>query len=280
MPNLKKMKRGAKKGDELRAWLDLAKRAARKAGIIQAEHLGHLSGYKLKATANIVTEVDLLCEQAVIGLLREEAPEHNILSEEQGGDALSSEYIWVIDPLDGTTNYTHTYVKFCTSIALVNRGKPIVGVIFDQMANEMFYAVRGQGAFLNGKPIQVSSVPKLNEALLVTGFSYDRGKRLCDNIEIFQKVLPHPHSIRVDGSAALDLCYVASGRMDGFWERNMSPWDVAAGSLLVEEAGGLVTDLKNQPMPLDKKELFASNGRIHSEFLAIINREKEGCHES
>ena len=114
------------------------------------------------------------------------------------------------------------------------------------------------------------------DSLLVTGFSYDRGKRLCNNLEIFEKVLPHPHSIRVDGSAALDLCYVASGRMDGFWERNLNPWDVAAGSLLVEEAGGLVTDLKNQPMPLDKKELFASNGRIHKEFLADNQSGKGG----
>jgi len=301
----------AGRGDEKREWLDLAKRAARKAGVIQAENLGRLSGYELKGVANIVTEVDLLCEKAVLDLIRREAPEHAIMSEEQGGlrrapfgpeppfgaepqgrgqgrsqgrgqpsgAGLSSEYIWVVDPLDGTTNYAHSYVKFCTSIALVKRGRPVVGVIYDQMANEMFYSIAGQGAFLNGDRIKVSGVKKLDDSLLLTGFSYDRGKKLCDNLDIFQKVIPHPHSIRVDGSAALDLCYVASGRCDGFWERNLNPWDVAAGGLVVEEAGGKVTDFSGQPMALDRKELFASNGKIHKEFLEIITRTKEGCHE-
>jgi len=179
--------------------------------------------------------------------------------------------------LDGTTNYAHGYHRFCTSIALVKKGKPIVGVVYDQMMNELFYATRGGGAFLNGKKIGVSSVARLEDSLLVTGFSYDRGKRLCENLDAFQKIIPHPHSIRVDGSAALDLCYVASGRFDGFWERRLNPWDVAAGTLIIEEAGGKVSDYQNHPLPLDKKELWASNGKIHDEFLFVLQGgEKEG----
>jgi len=276
------MRRGAKTGEGFAAWLDLAKRAARKAGVVQAEHLGHLAGYQLKGVANIVTEVDLLCEKAVISTILAEEPEHKILSEERGGDGLNSEYLWVIDPLDGTTNYAHGYLKFCVSIALVNRGKPIIGVVYDQFMNEMFFAARGSGAFLNGRRIQVSRVPKLADSLLVTGFSYDRGQRLCENLEGFEKILPYPHAIRVDGSAALDLCYVASGRFDGFWERRLNPWDIAAGMLIVEEAGGKVSGFDGEPIPLDKKHLWASNGKIHDEFLSIFNRtEKEGetCQE-
>jgi len=268
------LKKGKKGGDRLLGWLDLAKRAARKAGVIQAEYLGNLDGYKLKAVANLVTEVDLMCEREVINLLRSEEPSHHILSEEQGGDSLQSEYIWVIDPLDGTTNYAHGYHKFCISIALVSKGKPLLGVVYDEMANEMFYSIRGQGAFLNGKRVKVSEVAKIDDALLVTGFSYDRGQRMCDNLVIFEKMLPHPHAIRVDGAAALDLCYVASGRFDGFWEKRLNPWDIAAGSLFVEEAGGKVTDFTGSAIPLDRKELWASNGKIHDQFLAILKEEK------
>lgn len=264
------MKKGGKSEDQLIAWLDLAKRAARKAGVIQAEYLGTLDGYKLKAVANLVTEVDLICEREAISLVRSEAPGHHILSEEQGGDSLNSEYIWVIDPLDGTTNYAHGYHRFCISIALVSKGKPVLGVVLDAIANEMFHAVRGQGAFLNGKKIKVSEVSKINDSLLVTGFSYDRGQKLCDNLAIFEKILPYPHAVRVDGSAALDLCYVASGRFDGFWERRLNAWDIAAGSLILEEAGGRVTDFKGDPIPLDRKEMWASNGKVHNQFLAII----------
>jgi myo-inositol-1(or 4)-monophosphatase len=267
------MKRGRGKGDELHNWLDLAKRAARKAGLIQVEHLGRLKGYKLKGVANIVTEVDLRCEAAVLGLIREEAPEHHrILSEEQGGDSLESDYVWVVDPLDGTTNYAHCYRKFCVSIALVGKGRPLLGVVLDPMSNEMFYAIKGQGAFLNGKRIRVSDVSKINDSLLATGFAYDRGRRLSENMVMLEKVITHPHATRVDGSAALDLCYVADGRLDGFWERNLSAWDVAAGTLLVEEAGGKVSDFSGKSLALDKKELVATNGKIHEEFLSLINQ--------
>jgi len=270
------MRREKGKGERLGAWLELAKRAARKAGVVQAEHLGNLPGYRLKGVANLVTEVDLLCEKEVISTILCEEPEHKVLSEEQGGAGLDSEYLWVIDPLDGTTNYAHGYLKFCVSIALVKRGKPLLGVVYDQFANEMFYAGRGSGAFLNGQSIRVSEVARLEDSLLVTGFSYDRGQKLCENLEAFQKILPYPHAIRVDGSAALDLCYVACGRFDGFWERRLNAWDIAAGMLIVEEAGGRVSGFDGRPIPLDKKQLWASNGKIHEEFLSIFNREAKG----
>jgi len=266
--------RKAKKGkDQVWDWLDLAKRAARKAGLAQMEHLERDLEYEFKGVSNLVTKVDLLCEREIIGTIRLEAPEHNILSEEQGGDSLESEYIWVIDPLDGTTNYAHGYLRFCVSIALVSRGKPILGVIYDPAMNELFHTIKGDGAFLNGKRIRVSKVDKVADALLVTGFSYDRGSDLERDLRLYNQIHPYPQSIRRDGSAALDLCYLACGRFDGFWEFNLNSWDVAAGSLLVEEAGGKVTDLKGRPMPLDKQELWASNGRIHREFLELINRE-------
>ncbi len=267
------MKKAGKGRDRVHDWLDLAKRAARKAGVIQMENLDRDLNYKLKGVANLVTEVDLACEREIIGMIREEAPEHEILSEEKGGGGLTAEYLWVIDPLDGTTNYAHGYLKFCASIALVSRGKPILGVIYDPALNELFHSIRGQGAFLNGKPIRVSKVNKLTASLLVTGFSYDRGEHLERDLRIYGKVHPYPQSIRRDGAAALDLCYVACGRLDGFWEYNLNSWDVAAGSLFVEEAGGKVTDLSGRRMPLDQKELWASNGNIHEEFLQLVKEE-------
>jgi len=270
------MKKARKGRDQLWDWLDLAKRCARKAGLIQMENLGSVDEYELKGVSNLLTEVDLLCEQEIIGLIREEEPEHKILSEERGGGSLDSEYIWVIDPLDGTTNYAHGYLKFCVSIALVSRGKPLLGVIYDPAMNELFFGIRGQGAFLNGKEIQVSKVSKIADSLLVTGFSYDRGENLERDLKLYNKIHPYPQSIRRDGAAALDLCYLACGRFDGFWEYNLNSWDVAAGILFVEEAGGKVTDMKGNPMPLDKKELWASNALIHEEFLSLISVENTG----
>jgi len=260
------------KPDKLERWLDLAKRCARKAGLIQMENLGQLEGYELKGIANLVTKVDIECEKAITQLIKKEEPEHKVLGEELGGDSLDAEYIWVIDPLDGTTNYAHSYLKFCVSVALVHYGKPIVGVVYDPVMNELYYAIRGQGAYLNGKRIQVSKVDKIADALLGTGFAYDRSQKLAKDVDIFVQILPYPQSVRRDGSAALDLCYVACGRYDGFWELNLKPWDISAGVLLVEEAGGVVTDLKGEPISLDGKEVWASNGRIHQELIDILKK--------
>ncbi len=264
------MKKKLEFSEPLEEWLELAKRGARKAGVIQLENLGELEGYQLKGTANLVTRVDLECEREIINLFKREVPEHKILSEEAGGDSLDSEYLWVIDPLDGTTNYAHTYPKFCVSIALVKKGNPILGVVYDPILNEMFYAIRGKGAYLNGKKIQVSKVDKLEDALLGTGFAYDRDQPLGKDLEIFNRIINYPQSIRRDGSAALNLCYVACGRFDGFWELNLSPWDIASGVLIVEEAGGKITDLSGKPMPLDRRELWASNGKIHQQLIELL----------
>lgn len=252
-------------------YLKLAVAAAEKAGEIQRRHLGKLRGYQLKGVANLVTQVDLLCEEAVIGMIRRQFPGHAFLAEERGGEpGKESEFLWVIDPLDGTTNYAHAYPLFCVSIALVVQGRIEVGVVYDPLRRERFTALRGRGAFLNGKPIRVSRVSRLENALLCTGFSYDRGERLNRSLEAFIQLLPYPQAIRRDGCAALDICYTACGRYDGFWEHHLNPWDVAAGTLILEEAGGKVSDLQGRPISIYEQIFFGSNGRIHGEVVAVL----------
>ena len=262
-------------------YLAAAVQAARKAGEIQRRHLGKLKGYRLKGWANIVTQVDLLCEEAVIGRLRKKFPDHAFLAEERGKDETRpSDYLWVIDPLDGTTNYAHGYPLFCVSIGLVVKGIIEVGVVYDPVRRELFTATRGGGAYLNGKRLRVSRVRKLSDALLVTGFSYDRGKRLKLSLDDFIKLLPHPQAIRRDGCAALDICYVACGRYDGFWERHLNAWDVAAGTLILTEAGGKVSDLAGKPISIYEKIFFGSNGWIHGEVVSVLAGENRSCHIS
>ena len=256
---------------ENQIWLKLAVAAAKKAGAIQRRHLGKLSGYRLKGVANLVTEVDVLCEEAVIGTIRRRFPDHSFLAEERGEDrAADSDLVWVIDPLDGTTNYAHSYPLFCVSIGLAVKGRIEVGVVLDPIHRELFTAVRGRGAFINGKPIRVSRVARLEDSMLCTGFSYDRGDRLRRSLEAFIRLLPYPQAIRRDGCAALDICYVACGRYDGFWEHHLNPWDVAAGTLILEEAGGRVSDLSGRPITINEKIFFGSNGRIHQEVVSAL----------
>jgi myo-inositol-1(or 4)-monophosphatase len=256
---------------EKQKWLQAAKAAAKQAGAIQLRHLGRLKGYRLKGVANLVTEVDLECEAAVIGLLRRRFPDHAFLAEERGRDqAAPSEFLWVIDPLDGTTNYAHSYPLFCVSIGLSVKGRIVVGVVYDPLHKELFHAVRGQGAFLNGRRIRVSRVQRLEDSVLCTGFSYDRGERLRQSLDAFVRLLPYPQAIRRDGCAALDICYVACGRYDGFWEHHLNPWDVAGGTLILEEAGGKVTDLLGRPITIYEKVFFGSNRRIHEEVVAVL----------
>jgi len=252
-------------------FLKAAVEAARKAGQIQRRRLGRLTGFRLKGVANLVTQVDLLCEEAVIGLIRRQFPDHAFLAEERGQEqAAPSDFLWVIDPLDGTTNYAHTYPLFCVSIGLVVKGRIEVGVVLDPLHRELFTAIRGRGAFLNGRRIRVSRVSRLEDALLCTGFSYDRGERLTQSLDAFVKLLPYPQAIRRDGCAALDICYTACGRYDGFWEHHLNPWDVAAGTLILQEAGGKVSDLQGRPISIYEKIFFGSNGRIHEEVVAVL----------
>jgi myo-inositol-1(or 4)-monophosphatase len=252
-------------------YLKLAKAAAKKAGEIQLRRLGRLTGFRLKGVANLVTQVDLLCEEAVIGMIRRQFPDHAFLAEERGQEQTApSDFLWVIDPLDGTTNYAHGYPLFCVSIGLVKKGRIEVGVVFDALHRELFTAIRGRGAFLNGKRIRVSRVARLEESLLCTGFSYDRGERLRESLDAFVKLLPYPQAIRRDGCAALDICYTACGRYDGFWEHHLNPWDVAAGTLILEEAGGKVSDLQGRPISIYEKIFFGSNSRIHEEVVRVL----------
>ena len=201
---------------------DIAVRAVKESGKIQKEWLRKEKKVELKGEINLVTEVDRICERKIIEIIEEAFPEHNILTEETPMPEGSSPYRWIIDPLDGTTNYTHGYPFFCTSIALELEGKVILGAIYDPLLDELFTAQQGQGAFLNGERITVSTTERLTEALLCTGFPYDLRESPINNLDHFNSFIMKARAIRRDGSAALDLCYVAMGRFDGFWELKLS----------------------------------------------------------
>lgn len=252
-------------------FLEAAVEAARTAGKIQMEHLSGCFGVELKGVANLVTEVDLLCEREIIGMLGSSFPDHSFLAEEGGESRPGSDFLWIIDPLDGTTNYAHGFRRFCVSVGLAVKGRVAAGAVYNPVADEMFTAGRGAGAFLNGNKIGVSGVEKVEDALICTGFSYDRGKRLSRDLDIYVRVLPRAQSLRRSGCAALDLCDVACGRFDAFWELNLNAWDVAAGSLIIEEAGGKWTGIRGSEVDLYAKEFLGSNGRIHAELVGIIN---------
>jgi myo-inositol-1(or 4)-monophosphatase len=252
--------------------LAIAVRAVKESGKIQKEWLRKDKKVELKGEINLVTEVDKICEQRIIEIIKETFPEHNILTEETPMPEGSSSYRWIIDPLDGTTNYAHGYPFFCTSIALELEGRVVLGAIYDPLLGELFTTQQGQGAFLNGERISVSETARLNEALLCTGFPYDIRESPVNNLDHFNNFIMEARAIRRDGSAALDLCYVAAGRFDGFWELKLNPWDVAAGKLLVEEAGGLVTDFGGGSLNVYDQEILATNGRIHEEMIEVIKR--------
>jgi myo-inositol-1(or 4)-monophosphatase len=257
---------------QLDNFLDIAIRAVKESGAIQREWMEKDKKVELKGEINLVTEVDRICEKRIIEIIKETFPEHNILTEETPMPEGSSPYRWIIDPLDGTTNYAHGYPFFCTSIALELEGKIILGAIYDPLLDELFTAQQGQGAFLNGKRISVSTTKRLTEALLCTGFPYDLRESPVNNLDHFNHFIMEARAVRRDGSAALDLCYVAAGRFDGFWELKLNPWDVAAGKLLVEEAGGVVTDFGGSPLNIYGQETLASNGRIHEEMARVLGR--------
>jgi myo-inositol-1(or 4)-monophosphatase len=254
-------------------YLETALKAARVAGEIQNENLEKEFTIKHKGIADLVTEVDLKCEKEIISIIADKFPEHGFLAEEGGVSKPDADYVWIIDPLDGTTNFAHGYRRFCVSIALVHKGKIICGVVLNPVAKEEFTAVKGEGAFLNGNPISVSNVKKVEDGLICTGFSYDRGKKLDADLEIYLRVIPVAQSLRRDGSAALDICEVAAGRFDCYWERNLNAWDIAAGNLILQEAGGKWSGLDGEKTDLYSKQLLVSNGLIHDEMIKIIRGE-------
>jgi myo-inositol-1(or 4)-monophosphatase len=259
----------------MKDFLAVAAEAARKAGGILKDNIHGAREITYKGDINLVTEMDTRSERAVVGILHESFPGHGIIAEEETTIRNESGYTWIIDPLDGTTNYAHGYPCFSVSIALKHEGDVITGVVYDPMRDELFTAQKGQGAFLNGKRIKVSTIDVLIKSLLATGFPYDRKVSEKNNLDYFHDLLMASQEVRRDGSAALDLCSVAAGRFDGFWELKLKPWDVAAGSLIVLEAGGRITDLSGSTFDIFSDEVLASNGIIHGQMVEILKRTAE-----
>lgn len=243
---------------------------AREAGIFLKDRLYNKHTIDYKGEINLVTEADRLAEALIINRIHQKYPHHDILTEESEGIDTGSEYRWIIDPLDGTTNYAHGYPVFCVSIALAVNAVVCLGVIYNPMLNEMFAAVKGAGAFLNNRRISVSATVDLSKSLLATGFPYDIRDDENNNIHYFSLMAKKARAIRRAGSAALDMAYVAAGRFDGFWELKLAPWDTAAGSLLITEAGGLVTDLFGGSHHLKSPHVLATNAKIHNDMMGVF----------
>ena len=252
--------------------LNFAIDVARDAGGLLMQRLG-AAKVTNKGDIDLVTEADLASENLIIERIRSYYPQHGILAEESGEAALvggkRGEWKWIIDPLDGTTNYAHSYPCFCVSIALEHEGVLEVGVVYDPVRDEMFAAERGNGATLNDRKITVSAVEELKDAMVCTGFPYNVRER-PDFTRDFANFTMSAQAVRRDGSAALDLAYVACGRFDGFWEDGLSPWDIAAGKILIEEARGRVSNFENQPLSIYTKRVLASNGLVRDVMLRVL----------
>jgi myo-inositol-1(or 4)-monophosphatase len=252
--------------------LNFAIETVRDAGQILLEKFGRKINLSKKGDINLVTEADLASEELIIERIKSYYPKHSILAEEAGNAVViggENKWKWVIDPLDGTTNFAHGYPCFCVTMALEHDAEIVIGVTFDPTRDEMFAAERGRGATLNGKPIRVSETEDLSEALIVTGFPYDF-KRRADFARHLTEFLLQSRGVRRDGSAAIDMAYVACGRFDGFWEEGLNPWDMAAGLLLIEEAGGQVTGYDNSRFSIYRPPIAASNGLIHAQMLNVL----------
>ncbi|MFH0790995.1 MAG: inositol monophosphatase family protein [Candidatus Omnitrophota bacterium] len=255
-------------------YLDIAIKAARRAGSIHKKYFQ--TGFKVKtksSTFDLLTTADTEAEKAAVCLIKKYFPGHNFLAEEYSYTKTDSEYTWIIDPLDGTNNFACGLPIFCASVALMRKNRVIAGAVYDVMRDELFYAEKDKGAFLNARPIRVNSVKSLKQSLLITGFYYSKGEEAFQTLEAIKRFFSEQIlGLRRLGAAALDLCYVASGRAAGFWEFELSPWDFAAGKLIVEEAGGKVTGRHGERIPPAKKYfIVASNAQIHSRMLSIIN---------
>ena len=255
--------------------LNFAIQTAQEAGRVLADHFGR-ARVSRKGDIDLVTEADVAAERLIVERVRSYYPRHAVLAEESGqidaragGGGAPAEYRWVIDPLDGTTNYAHGYPCFCVSIALERDGRLELGVIYDPTRDETFAAERGAGATLNGRRVRVSDTGDLNAALLCTGFPYDVRDR-GDFARHFRNFIMHAQAVRRDGSAALDLAYVACGRFDGFWEEGLRPWDVAAGVLLIEEAGGRVSRYDGSAFDINTPPILTSNGLVHDEMMRVL----------
>ena len=248
--------------------------AAKSAGLLLKRNIGRRHTIEFKGVIDVVTEMDIKAEDMIMKTIKARFPEHGILTEESFEQKSGSGYRWIIDPLDGTTNYSHGFPVFCVSIALEREGEIILGVVFNPMLNELFTAEKGKGAYLNNKRIRVSGISELTKSLLATGFPYDVRTSPDNNISHFANLAVRAQAIRRAGSAALDMCYVACGRFDGFWELKLKPWDTAAAMLIIKEAGGIVTDFKGSAFSLYSGETLASNGLVHDEMIEVLNAVK------
>ncbi len=251
-------------------YLDAALEIAREAGALLNDFLARKIGFELKGDFDLVTEADRNSEKLVVGRLQERFPTHSVVAEEGGGgDGSAPEYVWYVDPLDGTTNFAHGFPVFNVTLALERNGERIAGVVYDPTRDEMFAAERGSGAWLNGQRIHVSRVERLEDTLVATGFP-SRKRHLNVNVHFYYQLAMLTHGVRRAGSAAIDLAYTACGRLDAFWEFGLNPWDMAAGLLLVEEAGGCVSDMRGQPVSLRGPHILADNAAVHSAIVDLF----------
>ena len=256
-------------------FLPTATSIAREAGQLLLPYFERRIGFEYKAEADLVTDADRASEKLIVGRLRAEWPHHDIVGEEGTRDTHGSSFRWYVDPLDGTTNFAHGFPVFCVSMGLEHEGELIAGIVYDPTRDEMFAAEKGAGATLNGRAIRVSHTKSVAESILGTGFpSFKRHKN--PNIHFYHQLTLRSHGIRRAGSAALDLCCVAAGRYDGYWEFNLNPWDTSAGVLMVQEAGGKVTRFDGMPFRIDSRETMASNGLIHAELMEDFRKIMHG----
>ena len=254
--------------------LSVAKAAARDASdlILHANEIDRETSNKSTIT-DLVTQTDKNAERVIKDDIIAKFPDHTILAEESGKTSSNSDFLWVIDPLDGTTNFVHGLSPYCVSIALLKNDKPLLSVISELPNENLFWAVKGQGAFCNGEKISVSSRKLIRDSLLITGFSYEHDSKWETNMKLFKNFTKISHGVRRIGSAAADLCYVASGKADAFWEIGLYPWDSAAGILLVEEAGGKVSRMDGKPYNIYDKQILATNNLIHDEMIDKMSSE-------
>jgi len=248
----------------------IAIQAAEAGGKLLLQKFGTRLRIEHKGEVDLVTEADRAAEEVIVQFIQKTFPLHDFLAEERDYGQRDSRFRWIIDPLDGTTNYAHGFPWFAVSIALEVDGQVELGVVHHPLTGEMFWAERGAGAFVNDSPLRISSVDRLDQALLATGFPYDRKTSPCNNYDHFINLQQAAQACRRPGVASLDLAYTAAGRFDGYWEMKLKPWDVAAGQLLVREAGGMVSNFDGQPLDIYGLEVVASNGKIHDEMLTIL----------